>query len=192
MQCFFDTTVSANCDFLFTVHLIYTIEYGFWQIRNGVIMLNSIRFLIILGKVLSDRSNLETSSTVSFSKVITKQSRPLFFLNLFIFASIWWTNHTFSTQWTPRQLKKKKFNKGLVFWLNQKRNLLLVVWCLAPRENQGTSKEVSKYPRHCPIWISQSHFSVLAKFCSPVSLTKILSVSSISPQGSYLFTHAFQ
>ena len=44
------TTVSTHCDCLLTVHLIYTMKYGFWPLKNRLILLNSKMLLIMFLK----------------------------------------------------------------------------------------------------------------------------------------------
>ena len=41
------TTVSTHWDCPLTVHLIFTMEYGFWPLTNGLILQNSKSFIMI-------------------------------------------------------------------------------------------------------------------------------------------------
>ena len=44
---------------------------------------------------------------------------------------------------------------------------------------------------HCPSWMSQSQFTVLAIFCSIIFQPECFLFSSSTPWNLYLFTHAF-
>ena len=55
------TTVSIDCDCPLTVDVIYTMEYGFLPLTNGLLLQNYQMFLIFFLKVPSERLKLGAS-----------------------------------------------------------------------------------------------------------------------------------